>query len=321
MKIYWAEEYTEEGDEKRWGAIPLSYWIRSAKGINNLKEGFYITGVPSCGDLATKTIVKFIKLNNWKIPVNTKGFENFVNYVLMKYKTNFYYLREDVQDLILNKNRYKEYIYAYTNPFGVEVITAPNKKGYSTTSHLVSEETDIDKLHHKTKLLESLLSSEELAKKLRGIMTKEEIDLYAAHNWIPHYSYGMESVAFNFKEVTEWIRKNLYRNEGRTLPINYLRLKHTPVPASVEDEPPSVIKDIATLVQVPAGYPPGVYFLCQDKDIVYVGQSINLGARLAQHVQDKVFDKVYFLPTEDYDQVEADYIKMLKPKYNKQLYS
>jgi hypothetical protein len=321
VKIYWGEKYTEEGDEKRWGAVPLSYWIRSAKGINNLKKGFYIKGVPSLGELATKTIVRFIKLNNWKIPVNTKGFENFVSYVLMKYNIKFYYLRKDIQDLILSKQKYKENIYVYENSYGVEVVTAPTKRGYLGESWHVDKEIDLDIVCRENEVLEDLLSAEDLAKKLRGIMTKEEIDLYASHNWIPHYSYGMESVAFNFKEVTNWIRKNLYRNEGRTLPINYLRLKHTPVPATVKDEPPSVIKDIATLVQVPAGYPPGVYFLCQDNDIVYVGQSINLGARLAQHVQDKVFDKVYFLPTEDYNQVEADYIKILKPKYNKQLYS
>lgn len=321
MKIYWGEKYTDDGEEKRWSAIPLSYWIHSAKGINNLKEGFYIKHIPSCGDLATKTIIKFIKLNNGKLSVNAKGFENFVSYVLMTYKTNFYYLREDIQDLILNKNRYKERIYVYKNSFGIEAITAPHKKGYNSSGYYDNKEIDLKKARQETELFESLISAEELAKKLRGLMPLEDIKYYAEHNWIPNYSYGGETQGFIFKEVTAWMRNNLYKHEGKTLPINYLRLKHTPVAKNIITEPPEEIKNESNLIQVPAGYPPGVYFLCQDKNIVYVGQTGNLGSRLAQHLQDKIFDKVYFIPTEDYGRVEAEYIRKLKPKYNKQLYS
>jgi hypothetical protein len=321
MKIYWGEKYTDDGEEKRWSAIPLSYWIQNAKSINNLKEGFYIKNIPSCGELATKTILRFIRLNNWKLLVTTKSFENFVSYVLMTYQTKFYYLREDIQELILNKHRFKEYIYVYKNSSGVETITAPHKKGYCSSGYYGNEEIDLKKAHQETEIFNSLLTAEDLAKKLRGLMTLEDIKFYAEHNWMPHYSYGAETTAFNFKEVTTWMRNNLYKHEGKTLPINYVRLKHTPIAKNIITNPPEEIKNESDLIQVPAGYPPGVYFLCQDKDIVYVGQTGNLGSRLAQHLQDKVFDNVYFIPTENCGQVEADYIRKLKPKYNKVLYN
>jgi len=321
MKIYWGEKYTDEGEEKRWSAIPLSYWIQSAKGINNLKEGFYIKNIPSCGDLATKTIIRYIRLNDFKIPVNTTTFERVVDRVLSNYNTKLFYLREDIQSLLLNKQRYKGNIGTYINSYGVEVITAQIKKGHYNSAIHIDKEIDLKKTQQETTLFDSLITAEDLAKKLRGLMTLEDIKYYAEHNWMPHYSYGAETQAFNFKEVTAWMRNNLYKHEGKTLPINYVRLKHTPVAKNIITEPPEEIKNESDLIQVPAGYPPGVYFLCQDKDIVYVGQTGNLGSRLAQHLQNKIFDKVYFIPTENCGQVEADYIRKLKPMYNKQLYS
>ena len=321
MKIYWGEKYTDAGEEKRWNAIPLSFWIKKAKGINNLKEGFYIKNIPSCGELATKTIIRYIKLYNSKIPVHTQAFEKVVDRVLSDYNTKLFYLRDDIQALLLNRHHYKGNIVVYTNTYKVDVISAQLKKGWHDCSMNIQEETNINKSNQEIELFNSLITAEDLAKKLRGLMALEDIKYYAEHNWMPHYSYGAETQAFNFKEVTAWMRNNLYKHEGKTLPINYVRLKHTPVAKNITAEPPEEIKNESDLIQVPAGYPPGVYFLCQDKDIVYVGQTGNLGSRLAQHLQDKIFDKVYFIPTENCGQVEANYIRKLKPMYNKQLYS
>jgi hypothetical protein len=253
--------------------------------------------------------------------VHTQVFEKIVNRVLSNYNTKLFYLREDIQSLLLNRHHYKGNIVVYTNRYKVDVISATLKKGWHDCSIYIQEETDNNKAIQETELFNSLITAEELAKKLRGLMTLEDIKYYAEHNWMPHYSYGAETKAFNFKEVANWMRNNLYKHEGKTLPINYVRLKHTPIAKNIITEPPEEIKNESDLIEVPAGYPPGVYFLCQDKDIVYVGQTGNLGSRLAQHLQDKIFDKVYFIPTENCGQVEANYIRKLKPLYNKQLYS
>lgn len=82
------------------------------------------------------------------------------------------------------------------------------------------------------------------------------------------------------------------------------------------DAIPKEIADVSALVEIPALHPPGVYFLCQNNKVVYVGQSTNPSVRIVQHQADKKFDRVFLIPTNDLDNVEYEYIKKLKPKYN-----
>ena len=61
----------------------------------------------------------------------------------------------------------------------------------------------------------------------------------------------------------------------------------------------------------------GVYFLVHDNEIVYVGQSVHIYSRIAQH-QDKTFDRYAFVPCKEelLDVLESLYIHVLKPKLN-----
>jgi hypothetical protein len=61
----------------------------------------------------------------------------------------------------------------------------------------------------------------------------------------------------------------------------------------------------------------GVYFLVQDQEVVYVGQSVNIYSRISQH-PDKKFDKYAFVPCEVelLDKLESLYIHTLKPRLN-----
>ena len=62
-----------------------------------------------------------------------------------------------------------------------------------------------------------------------------------------------------------------------------------------------------------------VYFLIQGDEIVYIGQTVSVAARIATHVNDgKVFDKVYVITT-DKDRVtlEGACINEHNPKLNK----
>jgi hypothetical protein len=64
----------------------------------------------------------------------------------------------------------------------------------------------------------------------------------------------------------------------------------------------------------------GIYFLFDGKDIVYVGQSVNMNYRVGQHVvSDKEFDSWNYveIKAECLDEYEAEYIMHLQPKYNK----
>lgn len=63
----------------------------------------------------------------------------------------------------------------------------------------------------------------------------------------------------------------------------------------------------------------GVYFLIKENEVVYVGQSVNIAARIIAHKNDgKVFDEVKFIlcEKEKLDEKEMFFIKLLQPKLN-----
>ncbi len=65
----------------------------------------------------------------------------------------------------------------------------------------------------------------------------------------------------------------------------------------------------------------GIYFLKKAEKIVYVGQSVNVHARVYFGHIDKDFDsyEVKEYPQEELDKREQQYIKKLKPIYNRTL--
>lgn len=67
----------------------------------------------------------------------------------------------------------------------------------------------------------------------------------------------------------------------------------------------------------------GVYFLIQNKKIVYVGQSHNVMVRVYDHLNkgEKVFDSFNYIETntDDLDLLEAEFIVKFNPKYNNKL--
>ena len=67
--------------------------------------------------------------------------------------------------------------------------------------------------------------------------------------------------------------------------------------------------------------PPCIYFLIERNELVYIGQSIDVIARLRQHQNDKKFSAVYVLPVaaEDLDAVEAALIRRHRPPLNSTL--
>ncbi len=67
-------------------------------------------------------------------------------------------------------------------------------------------------------------------------------------------------------------------------------------------------------------YPGHVYFLVEEEEVVYVGQTIDLAYRIRSHVTEARirFNKVYWIPClhEDMAVIEAAFIGTLKPKFN-----
>jgi hypothetical protein len=64
----------------------------------------------------------------------------------------------------------------------------------------------------------------------------------------------------------------------------------------------------------------GVYFLLDDAEVVYVGQSINIMSRIATHASEgiKEFNRWCYLTAKraDLTELESFYIVLLRPKYN-----
>lgn len=62
----------------------------------------------------------------------------------------------------------------------------------------------------------------------------------------------------------------------------------------------------------------GVYFLVRGRRVVYVGQSVNIMARLATHMKEKEFDAACYLEAapDELDFIESFYIHALQPELN-----
>lgn len=147
-------------------------------------------------------------------------------------------------------------------------------------------------------------------KKITGV-DESKILKYAKDGLCPHVR--LDGKFFFMKShIIRWLRENLLQiHEGRSL---------EPVPVLVNKVLP---KDVPACLQLAARrlievqHTVGVYFLCDNDEVVYVGQSIDVGSRIRQHT-DKEFSRAFCLPCpeEDLNRVEAAFIALFKPKYN-----
>lgn len=73
-----------------------------------------------------------------------------------------------------------------------------------------------------------------------------------------------------------------------------------------------------TLV-VPIQSKPCVYFLFDEEELIYIGQSTNACARISAHTRDKKFNSITMLPVpkENLDYIELLYIQKYNPAINK----
>lgn len=64
-----------------------------------------------------------------------------------------------------------------------------------------------------------------------------------------------------------------------------------------------------------------IYFLFDENTLVYIGQSVNIAGRIPSHLQDKVFDSVFFreIPADEKLLIESINIKFYLPKYNRDM--
>jgi hypothetical protein len=147
-------------------------------------------------------------------------------------------------------------------------------------------------------------------KKITGV-DESKIVKYAKDGLCPHVRLDGK-IFFIKSHIIRWLRENVLQiHEGKSL---------EPVPLLVNKVFP---KDVPACLQLAARrlievqHTVGVYFLCDNDQVVYVGQSIDVGSRTRQHT-DKEFSRAFCLPCpmEDLNRVEAAFIALLRPKYN-----
>tara|TARA_Y100000593_G_scaffold18029_1_gene36095 strand:- start:188 stop:802 length:615 start_codon:yes stop_codon:yes gene_type:complete len=171
--------------------------------------------------------------------------------------------------------------------------------------------------------LPSLFTAAEISVKFKGRISEARLIELCDCKMAPHYEFEGERY-FKFSEIREWINDNLIiQIESRPIPRSFPVVKM--VEQEIED---AKVPDALALMKqylvplpirsLPHAKFPGVYFLCHEGEVVYVGQSKEVSGRVGAHMGDKEFDFAFcvHVPRSDLDYVEGELIRRLQPKYN-----
>lgn len=161
--------------------------------------------------------------------------------------------------------------------------------------------------------IDNLCDETQISISLKGLLSPKEIIELAQSGYMPNYYIG-EKVLFNKTECKEWVEKNkLQRCFGKPMSVNIVVSNDAP---EIFNKPPISIENLDLKEFRGQQYRPGIYFLCDGPDVVYVGQSTNPAARIPQHFGYKTFDRSYILhvPKSDLDRIETEFILLLKPR-------
>lgn len=164
----------------------------------------------------------------------------------------------------------------------------------------------------------NLLTAAEAAK-LTYLSEQRLLDL-ADSRYVPHWRIDGGIPLFKISELKSWILENIAEfNNGASLPTRIVVIA-TGQPPSPQDVPESIrginnLRDASSMVSMS-----GIYFLCQGDAVVYVGQSVSVGGRIATHIHEgkKSFDRAFFFswPTYDLNRMEGALIRALRPPLN-----
>lgn len=152
-------------------------------------------------------------------------------------------------------------------------------------------------------------------------LSESRLSELAAAGYAPHWRVDGGPPVFRRRPLVRWVRDNvLDRCPGRPFPAPIVLHidRHCLAPAGV----PLALAAVSPLFGPPAtprALGSGVYFLCDGPEVVYVGESGEVFARVPHHVTDKSFDRWYWTPVPSSDRlaVEVGYIQALQPKYNR----
>ncbi len=154
---------------------------------------------------------------------------------------------------------------------------------------------------------------------LLGLSEDRVRDLAVAGFW-PHYRFDGGEPQFNKSESKTWAARHLMQRFEGAEPKFELKVI-VAAAGTVKTLPPPSLGGLRGLTELTHHlHPPGVYFLCDGDNVVYVGQSVEPLQRIGTHRRDrgKQFDRVYFIAVPEFmlDTVERQFIALLKPRHN-----
>ena len=150
------------------------------------------------------------------------------------------------------------------------------------------------------------------------LIKEERLIELARNGFAPHILIDNRHYWFNRREIFTWAKDNLYLHfEGSALPKVMIVRDHAK--ADPYGMPESLVPMVGKLREFQGDpHGPCVYFLIDNDDVVYVGQSRSLASRIETHQKNKIFNRSVYLPCpeENLNDVESSLIRKLRPKYN-----
>jgi hypothetical protein len=134
-----------------------------------------------------------------------------------------------------------------------------------------------------------------------------------------HYRIDGGAPLFRMSELKRWAAANLVQQiAGRELPAPIRVIAPAPRISDFRKVPVS-LREIVGLCDITDEIlRTGIYFLCREGALLYVGQSVNATTRVAEHYRRYEFDSVFFLPwpADDLNRIEGALIRALRPALN-----
>ena len=168
---------------------------------------------------------------------------------------------------------------------------------------------------------------EEAAKSLGHTISAQRLIELADAGYAPHYLIDGRGPWFKIAELREWFDHNAVQARGGLPMPTRLSLIVPAASRPASDAPASISRLIGLRHIDPAHLLcPGVYFLCQGDEVVYVGQSVSVPDRVMSHIREarrpagKTFDpsRIFYVPVPESEllRVESGFIGRLRPRYN-----
>jgi hypothetical protein len=170
-----------------------------------------------------------------------------------------------------------------------------------------------------TEIRKRLMSAQE-AENVTGVSSERLLELAQA-GYAPCVRIDGGVPLFFKKDICSYVNRELTTiQEGKPHPR--VAIMNRTAPSATFEELPEELHPMQEYLRRWGSefIPPCVYFLCAGKQIVYVGQSVNLAARISIHYREKagLFDRAFFLPVpkEQLNDIEMAFIAALNPPLN-----